>query len=30
VAIDKFLAFKKSNPVRAKINIKALIEAGRE
>ena len=29
-AIDKFLAFKKLNPVRAKINIKALIEEGRE
>jgi hypothetical protein len=29
-AIDKFLAFKKLNPVRAKIDIKALIEEGRE
>jgi prevent-host-death family protein len=29
-AIDKFLAFKKLNPVRAKINIKALIEEDRE
>ena len=29
-AIDKFLAFKKPNPVRAQIDIKALIEEGRE
>ena len=29
-AIDKFLAFKKLNPVHAKIDIKALIEEGRE
>jgi hypothetical protein len=29
-AIDKFLAFKKANPVRARIDIKALIAEGRE
>jgi prevent-host-death family protein len=29
-AIDRFLAFKKGNPVRAKIDIKAAIEEGRE
>lgn len=29
-AIDRFLAFKKSNPIRGKVNIKALIEEGRE
>ena len=29
-AIDQFLALKKSNPVRAKINIRLLIEEGRE
>jgi antitoxin (DNA-binding transcriptional repressor) of toxin-antitoxin stability system len=29
-ASDKFLAFKKANPVRARFNIKALIEEGRE
>ena len=29
-AIDQFLAYKRSNPVRAKIKIKALIEDGRE
>jgi prevent-host-death family protein len=29
-AIDRFLDFKKSNPVRGKVAIKALIEAGRE
>jgi prevent-host-death family protein len=29
-AIDQFLAFKKSSPVRAKVNIKTLIEEGRE
>jgi hypothetical protein len=29
-AIDKFLAFKEENPVRAQIDIKALIEEGRE
>jgi prevent-host-death family protein len=29
-AIDKFLAFKRLNPVRAKIDIEALIEEGRE
>ena len=29
-AIDRFLAFKKTHPVRAKVNIKALIEEGRE
>jgi prevent-host-death family protein len=29
-AIDKFLAFMKTNPVRAKIHIKAMIEEGRE
>jgi prevent-host-death family protein len=29
-AIDKFLAFKKLNPVLAKIDIKTLIEEGRE
>jgi len=29
-AIDQFLAFKKSNPIRGKMNIKALIEEGRE
>jgi len=29
-AIDQFPAFKKSNPVRAKIDIKAAIEEGRE
>jgi prevent-host-death family protein len=29
-AIEQFLAFKKSNPVRAKIDIKAAIEEGRE
>lgn len=29
-AIDRFLAFKKTHPVRAKVDIKALIEEGRE
>ena len=29
-AIDKFLAFKRSHPVRTKLDIRALIEAGRE
>jgi antitoxin (DNA-binding transcriptional repressor) of toxin-antitoxin stability system len=29
-AIDRFLAFKKDRPVRAKVHIKALIEEGRE
>lgn len=29
-AIDRFLAFKSGNPVRAKINIKRLIGEGRE
>jgi prevent-host-death family protein len=29
-AVDKFLAFKRLNPVHAKIDIKALIEEGRE
>lgn len=29
-AIDQFLAFKKSNPVRAKIDIRGAIEEGRE
>ena len=29
-AIDRFLAIKKSNPVRAKLDIKALIEKGRQ
>jgi prevent-host-death family protein len=29
-AIDQFLAYKRSNPVRTKIKIKALIEEGRE
>lgn len=29
-AIDQFLAFKKNNPVRAKIDINSLIEVGRE
>jgi hypothetical protein len=29
-AIDQFLAFKKSNPVRTKIDIRAAIEEGRE
>lgn len=29
-AIDQFLAFKKSNPVRAKIKVRVLIEEGRE
>ena len=29
-AIDQFLSFKKSNSVRAKIDIKAAIEEGRE
>jgi prevent-host-death family protein len=29
-AIDQFLAFKKSNPVRRKIDIRAAIEEGRE
>jgi prevent-host-death family protein len=29
-AIDRFLAFKKENPVRGQVDIKALIEAGRE
>jgi prevent-host-death family protein len=29
-AIDQFLAFKKSNPVREKINVRALMEEGRE
>jgi prevent-host-death family protein len=29
-AIDQFLAFKKNNPVRATIDIKAAIEEGRE
>jgi prevent-host-death family protein len=29
-AIDKFLAFKKAHPIRARIDIKALIEEGRE
>ena len=29
-AIDRFLAFKKENPVRGKVDIKALIEEGRE
>jgi len=29
-AIDKFLAFKKANPIRAQVDIKALIEEGRE
>jgi prevent-host-death family protein len=28
--IDQFLAYKKANPVRTKLNIKALIEDGRE
>ncbi len=28
-AIDRFLAFMKENPVRARIDIKALIEEGR-
>ncbi|MBS0367519.1 MAG: type II toxin-antitoxin system prevent-host-death family antitoxin [Proteobacteria bacterium] len=29
-AIDKFLAFMKANPVRVRVDIKALIEEGRE
>lgn len=29
-AIDQFLAFMKQNPVRARLDIKALIEEGRE
>ena len=29
-AIDRFLAFKKSNPVQTKIDIRAAIEEGRE
>jgi prevent-host-death family protein len=29
-AIDRFLAFKKNNPIRGTIDIKALIEAGRD
>jgi prevent-host-death family protein len=29
-AVDRFLAYIKVNPVRAKIDIKASIEAGRE
>lgn len=29
-AIDKFLAFKKANPVKSQIDIRALIEEGRE
>ena len=29
-AIDKFLAFKKANPVSSQIDIRALIEEGRE
>jgi prevent-host-death family protein len=29
-AIEKFLAFKKQHPVRSKVDIKALIEEGRE
>jgi prevent-host-death family protein len=29
-AVDRFLAYMKVNPVRAKIDIKASIEAGRE
>jgi prevent-host-death family protein len=29
-AIDQFLAFKKSNPVRTKIDIRGAIEEGRE
>lgn len=29
-AIDRFLAFKKGNPVRTKIDIRATIEEGRE
>jgi len=30
VAIDRFLAFKKGHSVRGKVDIKALIEDGRE
>jgi prevent-host-death family protein len=29
-AIDRFLAFMKTNPVRTRVDIKALIEEGRE
>lgn len=29
-AIDKFLAFKKANPVSNRVDIRALIEEGRE
>jgi prevent-host-death family protein len=29
-AIDRFLAFKKAHPIRAQVNIEALIEEGRE
>lgn len=29
-AIDKFLAFKKSNPVTGRVDLRALIEEGRE
>jgi prevent-host-death family protein len=29
-AVDRFVAFKKANPVRKRVNIKALIEEGRE
>jgi prevent-host-death family protein len=29
-AIDKFLAFKKAHPIRTQVDIKALIEEGRE
>jgi antitoxin (DNA-binding transcriptional repressor) of toxin-antitoxin stability system len=29
-AIDKFLAFKKAHPVKGRVDIKALIEEGRE
>jgi prevent-host-death family protein len=29
-AVDRFIAYMKANPVRARIDIKASIEAGRE
>ncbi len=29
-AIDRFIAFKKAHPIRARVDIKALIEEGRE
>jgi hypothetical protein len=29
-AVERFLAFRKDNPIRGKVDIKALIEEGRE